>query len=137
MVDHLHRYVCSKVPVQLSDSASCLLVGQRVASSYSVKDRVFIAGDVCHTHSPKAGQNISLTPGILDLPLHGVGQGMNASMNDTHNLGRHLGVRRWAQTEHCLAWKLALVLRGLSDLSLLKTVSFTMTYIPASLCPPF
>ncbi|KAF8555663.1 hypothetical protein OG21DRAFT_1438464 [Imleria badia] len=63
------------------------IIGQRVASSYSVKDRVFIAGDACHTHSPKAGQ------------------GMNASMNDTHNL----------------AWKLALVLRGWSSPSLLKT----------------
>jgi phenol 2-monooxygenase len=63
------------------------LIGQRVASSYSVKDRVFIAGDACHTHSPKAGQ------------------GMNASMNDTHNL----------------AWKLAQVLRGWAHPSLLKT----------------
>ena len=32
------------------------LVGQRVASKFSVKDRVFIAGDACHTHSPKAGK---------------------------------------------------------------------------------
>jgi phenol 2-monooxygenase len=63
------------------------IIGQRVASSYSVKDRVFIAGDACHTHSPKAGQ------------------GMNASMNDTHNL----------------AWKLVQVLRGWSNPSLLKT----------------
>ena len=30
-------------------------VGQRVASTYSVGDRIFIAGDACHTHSPKAG----------------------------------------------------------------------------------
>ncbi|KAG9313169.1 putative monooxygenase [Chiua virens] len=63
------------------------IIGQRVASSYSVKDRVFIAGDACHTHSPKAGQ------------------GMNASMNDTHNL----------------AWKLAQVLKGWSNPSILKT----------------
>ncbi|KAG9313143.1 putative monooxygenase [Chiua virens] len=63
------------------------IIGQRIASSYSVKDRVFIAGDACHTHSPKAGQ------------------GMNASMNDTHNL----------------AWKLAQVLKGWSSPSLLKT----------------
>ncbi|KAF8435468.1 FAD binding domain-containing protein [Boletus edulis BED1] len=62
-------------------------IGQHVASSYSVKDRVFIAGDACHTHSPKAGQ------------------GMNASMNDTHNL----------------AWKLVQVLRGWSSPSILKT----------------
>ncbi|KAG7094171.1 hypothetical protein E1B28_007781 [Marasmius oreades] len=44
------------------------IIGQRVASKFSVKDRVFIAGDACHTHSPKAGQ------------------GMNASMNDSYNL---------------------------------------------------
>ncbi|PIL24615.1 hypothetical protein GSI_12499 [Ganoderma sinense ZZ0214-1] len=63
------------------------IIGQRVARTYSVQDRVFIAGDACHTHSPKAGQ------------------GMNASMNDTHNL----------------AWKLAYVLRGWAGMSLLKT----------------
>ncbi|KAK1231895.1 hypothetical protein PQX77_004986 [Marasmius sp. AFHP31] len=44
------------------------VIGQRVASKFSIKDRVFIAGDACHTHSPKAGQ------------------GMNASMNDSYNL---------------------------------------------------
>ncbi|KAN0109116.1 FAD binding domain containing protein [Russula decolorans] len=65
-------------------------IGQRVASSFTAKERVFIAGDACHTHSPKAGQ------------------GMNASMNDTHNL----------------AWKLAHVLRGWADISLLKTYEF-------------
>jgi phenol 2-monooxygenase len=31
-------------------------VGQRVASRFSVENRVFIAGDACHTHSPKAGK---------------------------------------------------------------------------------
>ncbi|KAI0832097.1 FAD binding domain-containing protein [Trametes gibbosa] len=66
------------------------IIGQRVAAQFSVHERVFIAGDACHTHSPKAGQ------------------GMNASMNDTHNL----------------AWKLALVLRGWADMSLLKTYEF-------------
>jgi hypothetical protein len=34
-------------------------VGQRVASQFSVDDRVFIAGDACHTHSPKAGEHIA------------------------------------------------------------------------------
>jgi len=48
-------------------------VGQRVASRFTANERVFIAGDACHTHSPKAGQ------------------GMNASMNDTHNLGSYRG----------------------------------------------
>ncbi|KZP17569.1 hypothetical protein FIBSPDRAFT_746817 [Athelia psychrophila] len=63
------------------------IIGQRVASQFSANERVFIAGDACHTHSPKAGQ------------------GMNASMSDSHNL----------------VWKLAQVLRGTADMSLLKT----------------
>ncbi|KAF9024638.1 hypothetical protein BDZ89DRAFT_1102452 [Hymenopellis radicata] len=63
------------------------IIGQRVASRFSVHERVFIAGDACHTHSPKAGQ------------------GMNASINDAHNL----------------AWKLAYVLRSWAGLDLLRT----------------
>ncbi|KZP19041.1 hypothetical protein FIBSPDRAFT_933091 [Athelia psychrophila] len=65
-------------------------VGQRVAASYQQSNRVFIAGDACHTHSPMAGQ------------------GMNASMNDTHNL----------------SWKLAHVLKGWARPSLLTTYEF-------------
>jgi 3-hydroxybenzoate 4-monooxygenase len=53
-------------------------IGQRICDSYddvpadnrgNQLPRVFIAGDACHTHSPKAGQ------------------GMNFSMQDTFNLG--------------------------------------------------
>ena len=44
------------------------VIGQRTADKFSLHDRVFIAGDACHTHSPKAGQ------------------GMNTSMQDTYNL---------------------------------------------------
>ena len=44
-------------------------IGQRVGCSFSCDDRVFLAGDAVHTHSPKAGQ------------------GMNVSMQDTYNLG--------------------------------------------------
>lgn len=43
-------------------------IGQRVAPKFEKWERVFIAGDACHTHSPKAGQ------------------GMNISMMDTFNL---------------------------------------------------
>ncbi|KAF3026227.1 hypothetical protein E8E15_009355 [Penicillium rubens] len=48
-------------------------IGQRVSNDFTVKDsnginRVFIVGDACHTHSPKAGQ------------------GMNVSMMDSYNL---------------------------------------------------
>ena len=42
-------------------------IGQRVGNSFSCDDRVFLAGDAVHTHSPKAGQ------------------GMNVSMQDPYN----------------------------------------------------
>ncbi|CAE6434048.1 hypothetical protein RSOLAG1IB_07779 [Rhizoctonia solani AG-1 IB] len=72
---------------QALDWWTIYIIGQRVASNFSAQERVFIAGDACHTHSPKAGQ------------------GMNASMNDTHNL----------------IWKLTQVLRGWASPDLLKT----------------
>src|SRR5207248_11634908 len=50
------------------------------ASAAGVPPRVFIAGDACHTHSPKAGQ------------------GMNVSMQDGFNLGWTL-----AAVVRCLA----------------------------------
>ncbi|THW85520.1 2-polyprenyl-6-methoxyphenol hydroxylase [Aureobasidium pullulans] len=48
-------------------SAYC--VGQRVADEFSRYNRIFLAGDAVHTHSPKAGQ------------------GMNTSMQDGYNIG--------------------------------------------------
>ncbi|POV98673.1 hypothetical protein PSTT_14253 [Puccinia striiformis] len=66
---------------------TCYEIGQRLADHWVWNDRIFIAGDACHTHSPKAGQ------------------GMNISMADTFNL----------------TWKLAHVLQGRSDPSILKT----------------
>ncbi|KAF9046227.1 FAD binding domain-containing protein [Panaeolus papilionaceus] len=62
-------------------------IGQGVASKFSIDDRIFIVGDACHTHSPKAGL------------------GMNAGINDSHNL----------------AWKLAQVLKGYVKPTLLQT----------------
>ncbi|KAI9646374.1 hypothetical protein NHQ30_004364 [Ciborinia camelliae] len=62
-------------------------IGQRVGSNFSKNERIFLAGDAVHTHSPKAGQ------------------GMNVSMQDTFNLG----------------WKIAAVLNGTADRSILKT----------------
>ena len=49
-------------------------IGQRLTTAFDDREsglepRVFLAGDACHTHSPKAGQ------------------GMNTSLNDTWNLG--------------------------------------------------
>ncbi|GJN93616.1 hypothetical protein Rhopal_006673-T1 [Rhodotorula paludigena] len=48
-------------------------IGQRLTESFGKHNRVFLAGDACHTHSPKAGQ------------------GMNTSMQDTWNLCWKLG----------------------------------------------
>lgn len=61
---------------------TCYEIGQRVCDTFSAyDDHVFIAGDACHTHSPKAGQ------------------GMNVSMMDTFNLGWKLAcvLRRQAR----------------------------------------
>ncbi|KAI5201533.1 hypothetical protein AUEXF2481DRAFT_534475 [Aureobasidium subglaciale EXF-2481] len=48
---------------------SAYSIGQRLANEFSAEDRVFLAGDACHTHSPKAGQ------------------GMNVSLQDGYNIG--------------------------------------------------
>ncbi|KAJ6607418.1 FAD binding domain-containing protein [Mycena sp. CBHHK59/15] len=55
-------------------------VSQMVAAKYSVDNRIFIAGDACHTHSPKAGQ------------------GANAAIGDAHNLAWKIAhvLRKWA-----------------------------------------
>ncbi|KAK4046930.1 hypothetical protein OIV83_005721 [Microbotryomycetes sp. JL201] len=50
-------------------------IGQRLTESFSPDNRVFLAGDACHTHSPKAGQ------------------GMNTSMQDTFNLAWKLDTK--------------------------------------------
>lgn len=63
-------------------------IGQRVADRFDDYDereanrfpRLFIAGDACHTHSPKAGQ------------------GMNVSLQDGFNLGWKLGA---VLNNHC------------------------------------
>ena len=60
-----------------------------------------------HTHSPKAGQ------------------GMNAGICDAHNLGEYEGLSDYLHAhKSCdmVAWKIAQVLHGHADLSLLKTV---------------
>jgi phenol 2-monooxygenase len=91
----LHPYT-----LELREVAWCSAyeIGQRLCDSFddvpkrereTRSPRIFIAGDACHTHSPKAGQ------------------GMNVSMADTFNLG----------------WKLASVIEGRSDPTLLHTYS--------------
>lgn len=48
---------------------SAFTIGQRLCDHFSKDDRVFLTGDACHTHSPKAGQ------------------GMNTSLQDGYNIG--------------------------------------------------
>ncbi|KAF7329035.1 Phenol 2-monooxygenase [Mycena venus] len=57
-------------------------VSQMVAAKYSVDNRIFILGDACHTHSPKAGQ------------------GANAAIGDAHNLAWKIAhvLRGWAKS---------------------------------------
>ncbi|GKT80732.1 phenol 2-monooxygenase [Colletotrichum tofieldiae] len=66
---------------------SAYSIGQRLADHFTKDNRVFLTGDACHTHSPKAGQ------------------GMNVSLQDGYNIG----------------WKLAAVLRGQAQPSILET----------------
>ena len=64
-------------------------IGQRVTDRFADDEdapRIFIAGDACHTHSPKAGQ------------------GMNVSMGDAFNLGWKLAAVLRGQSE---PWLLA------------------------------
>ncbi|KAH6642273.1 FAD binding domain-containing protein [Boeremia exigua] len=52
---------------------SAYSIGQRLADNFHKDMRIFLTGDACHTHSPKAGQ------------------GMNVSLQDGYNLGWKLG----------------------------------------------
>ncbi|KAF2851460.1 phenol 2-monooxygenase-like protein [Plenodomus tracheiphilus IPT5] len=52
---------------------SAYSIGQRLAERFEKDMRVFLTGDACHTHSPKAGQ------------------GMNVSLQDGYNIGWKLG----------------------------------------------
>lgn len=84
----------SDYPAQavLLDVDFSFTVGQRVASNFSVKNRVFISGDACHTHSPKAGNLSRAIYRYADRLIVVPGQGMNASINDVHNLGEPYNV---------------------------------------------
>ncbi|KAI0115803.1 FAD binding domain-containing protein [Nemania sp. FL0031] len=52
-----------------TDWWSAYVIGQRLADEFHAHHRVFLSGDACHTHSPKAGQ------------------GMNVSLQDGYNIG--------------------------------------------------
>jgi len=64
---------------------SAYSIGQRVAKSMvDESGHIFLAGDACHTHSPKAGQ------------------GMNASLQDGYNIGWKLGALLMGQADQSI-----------------------------------
>lgn len=51
-----HPYYCNWERVEWY---SVYPIGQGIADKYTLDHRVFMGGDVCHTHSPKAGQGMN------------------------------------------------------------------------------
>lgn len=58
-----------KIDYEYCDWWTAYQIGQRLGPNFDAHNRVFLAGDAVHTHSPKAGQ------------------GMNIAMQDAFNLG--------------------------------------------------
>jgi phenol 2-monooxygenase (NADPH) len=50
-----------KLSYQHCDWWTAYQIGQRVGKSFSHQDRIFLAGDAVHTHSPKAGQGMNVS----------------------------------------------------------------------------
>ncbi|KAL3469636.1 FAD binding domain-containing protein [Aspergillus californicus] len=65
------RSILSQYRIEFTETVwwSAYAIGQRHADFFHKDYRVFLAGDACHTHSPKAGQ------------------GMNVSLQDGYNIG--------------------------------------------------
>ncbi|OKL56262.1 hypothetical protein UA08_08502 [Talaromyces atroroseus] len=70
-LQHTAKNILSQYDVDFTDTIwwSAYPIGQRHADSFHEDYRVFLAGDACHTHSPKAGQ------------------GMNVRLQDGYNIG--------------------------------------------------
>ncbi|GIK00056.1 hypothetical protein Aspvir_004071 [Aspergillus viridinutans] len=83
---HTTYKVLTSISMVCCANAEQAQVSQRICPKISVHNRLFLAGDAIHTHSPKAGQ------------------GMNVSMQDTYNLGWKLAaVARGASPPDILA----------------------------------
>jgi phenol 2-monooxygenase (NADPH) len=65
------RRIFAPYTMEIAETAwwSVYSIGQRRADYFTKDHRVFLTGDACHTHSPKAGQ------------------GMNVSLQDGYNIG--------------------------------------------------
>lgn len=59
-----------KLNYEYCDWWTAYQIGQRVGSNFSKNERIFLAGDAVHTHSPKAGQgmNVSMQDSKLRIP---------------------------------------------------------------------
>ncbi|KAI0834819.1 FAD binding domain-containing protein [Hypoxylon sp. FL0890] len=73
-VEELHekaRLIFSPYTLDIAETVwwSAYSIGQRLADQFHESYRVYLSGDACHTHSPKAGQ------------------GMNVSLQDGYNFG--------------------------------------------------
>ncbi|KAF3807886.1 FAD-dependent monooxygenase terD [Colletotrichum gloeosporioides] len=70
-VKHRVDQIFSPYTVDIVETSwfSAYSIGQRLADNFTKDHRVFLTGDACHTHSPKAGQ------------------GMNVSLQDGYNIG--------------------------------------------------
>ncbi|KAE8377794.1 FAD binding domain-containing protein [Aspergillus bertholletiae] len=89
-------------------------IGQRMVNQFSVKDssgmdRVFIVGDACHTHSPKAGQgmNVSMMDSFnlawkLLYAVNGITPDA-ARLLDTYHIERHTVARQLIDFDHAFS----------------------------------
>lgn len=50
-----------KISYKHCDWFTAYQIGQRVCSNFSYQNRIFLAGDAVHTHSPKAGQGMNVS----------------------------------------------------------------------------
>jgi len=50
-----------KITYEYCDWWTAYQIGQRVGSNFSKNERIFLAGDAVHTHSPKAGQGMNVS----------------------------------------------------------------------------
>jgi FAD binding domain len=50
-----------KITRRYCDWWTAYQIGQTVGDSFSLRERVFLAGDAVHTHSPKAGQGMNVS----------------------------------------------------------------------------
>ncbi|KAK7726714.1 hypothetical protein SLS57_003275 [Botryosphaeria dothidea] len=80
------RQVFKPYTMEFAETAwwSAYAIGQRLADRFTQSGRVFLTGDACHTHSPKAGQ------------------GMNVSLQDGYNIGWKLGSTLSGQVHHSI-----------------------------------